>query len=294
MKLSTEEKERAGKDTTCEYCGKSFIVQKDTKGIFCSRKCQIDIRRRYITKPCPICNKSFTVPFYRRRVKYCSKECLLKGTSLGKVGKKRTEEFKQKISESQKDVWERRKKGELPERNAETWHTEEWKKSQSERISGLYAEDKINKSWQKIHKADEELIIEYYMDFYSAPKIAQMLGVSKSAVLSCLKRNNIPRRNPVGEFHPQWKGGVHKYNRSRNYGYNWHERKKEILLRDEHTCQLCGRKDKLEVHHINPIRLFSPEEKETKGNDKDNLITLCMVCHRVEHEVYMKGIKNVV
>ena len=53
--------------------------------------------------------------------------------------------------------------------------------------------------------------------------------------------------------------------------------KKEVLQRDNYTCQKCNfhnpEADELEVHHINPS-VF-------EGNDyKENLITLCSICHK--------------
>lgn len=53
-----------------------------------------------------------------------------------------------------------------------------------------------------------------------------------------------------------------------------------VLERDAHTCQKCGRKGKLELHHIKPI---------TEGQDDtvENLVSLCSRCHREwEHVVY--------
>ena len=46
-----------------------------------------------------------------------------------------------------------------------------------------------------------------------------------------------------------------------------------VLQRDEHRCQICERKDKLEIHHM---------IKRINGGDHNplNLITLCSSCHR--------------
>ncbi|WP_445506633.1 HNH endonuclease [Niallia sp. 03190] len=64
--------------------------------------------------------------------------------------------------------------------------------------------------------------------------------------------------------------------------YRWHYQKSNrldehlriaALMRDQYTCQSCGKNDcRLEVHHITPRRL--------KGADSIlNLITLCSSCH---------------
>lgn len=56
-------------------------------------------------------------------------------------------------------------------------------------------------------------------------------------------------------------------------------RRLEVLIRDNYTCQLCGRNEKdipLNVHHI------LAEQKEGDAS-MDNLVTLCWFCHKREH-----------
>lgn len=45
-----------------------------------------------------------------------------------------------------------------------------------------------------------------------------------------------------------------------------------ILIRDNYTCQLCGKKPSSQVHHIIPRKFGG-------NNSLDNLITLCGKCH---------------
>lgn len=49
-----------------------------------------------------------------------------------------------------------------------------------------------------------------------------------------------------------------------------------ILERDGHTCQKCGRREHLHVHHVQPLG-------EGGDNSSNNLITLCRDCHKEEH-----------
>jgi hypothetical protein len=50
-----------------------------------------------------------------------------------------------------------------------------------------------------------------------------------------------------------------------------------VLFRDNHTCQLCKKKNKiLNIHHI--------ESRKTGSNSPDNLITLCEECHKKIHQ----------
>lgn len=52
--------------------------------------------------------------------------------------------------------------------------------------------------------------------------------------------------------------------------------RQEILRRDGWRCQFCGRREDLQVHHI--------ESRGRLGNDsEENLITLCADCHRAVH-----------
>ena len=61
---------------------------------------------------------------------------------------------------------------------------------------------------------------------------------------------------------------------------NWdfHKIRRLIIYRDKSTCRDCGRKEYLEVHHINGRGDNSPE----------SLITLCRFCHDKRH-----GTKNI-
>lgn len=68
------------------------------------------------------------------------------------------------------------------------------------------------------------------------------------------------------------------------------EKKREILIRDDYTCQRCGYtqadnflwniKNRLEVHHIIPA-----SEEMALYFDNTNLITLCLNCHKEIHSL---------
>lgn len=54
--------------------------------------------------------------------------------------------------------------------------------------------------------------------------------------------------------------------------------RKEIILRDDATCKLCGYSDKTNhVHHIN---------HDNTDHRRENLITLCQPCHSKETNYY--------
>lgn len=65
-----------------------------------------------------------------------------------------------------------------------------------------------------------------------------------------------------------------------NYGSNWQDLRKKILLRDQYTCRGCGKRfdsSDLQVHHLQPFRTFSDS---SLANRPSNLVTLCSACHR--------------
>lgn len=57
--------------------------------------------------------------------------------------------------------------------------------------------------------------------------------------------------------------------------------KKQILQRDNFTCQMCGSEHQLIVHHLDESGCL-----ETPNNELDNLITLCRSCHAKLHSLY--------
>lgn len=62
----------------------------------------------------------------------------------------------------------------------------------------------------------------------------------------------------------------------RDYGFDYDKIRKAVLKRDSHKCQMCGKKPrKPNIHHI---RKWA--RSELLRYDEDNLITLCIGCHR--------------
>lgn len=58
--------------------------------------------------------------------------------------------------------------------------------------------------------------------------------------------------------------------------------RRQVMERDKHACQKCGKQKHLDLHHIHPV---AQEQDDTH----ENLITLCKYCHNEwEHIVYVK------
>jgi len=70
------------------------------------------------------------------------------------------------------------------------------------------------------------------------------------------------------------------------YGPEWKKIRQAALIRDNFTCQHCGRYGiRLEVHHKIPFLL-------TRDNRLENLQCLCGKCHRTEEARIMKQLKT--
>lgn len=76
-----------------------------------------------------------------------------------------------------------------------------------------------------------------------------------------------------GSQNPNWRGGGSYWR-----GAEWQKLRDEIRRRDNYQCRLCGAPEKNrrhDVHHRIPFRV-------TGDNSPENLLTLCLKCHRRE------------
>jgi hypothetical protein len=118
-----------------------------------------------------------------------------------------------------------------------------------------------------------------------------------------LRRNRITQH---GENHWNWKGGTSDIVcMLRGYSQFYKLWKKPILKRDNFTCQHCGQKGNLNVHHdkitmADIIKIFVPEDRkkltfEQKVEIRQSVIdfhtqnnvsgvSLCELCHKTVHE----------
>lgn len=85
-----------------------------------------------------------------------------------------------------------------------------------------------------------------------------------------------------GSDNPNWDGAHDEYR-----GKNWQEMRRERKERDNHECVLCGKTEKehqeeygreLEVAHVRPFKEF---EEPEDAHHINNLLTLCVSCHRM-------------
>lgn len=59
----------------------------------------------------------------------------------------------------------------------------------------------------------------------------------------------------------------------------WSNKRLQIFKRDKHTCQLCGSKTNLQVHHLR----YNETRTAPWAYPNTSLITLCEACHKKVH-----------
>jgi transcription elongation factor Elf1 len=115
-----------------------------------------------------------------------------------------------------------------------------------------------------------------------------------------IKKMSISRTGKIGENSTAWKGGklsITRLVKGFQYRNGWY---KKVYERDNFKCTRCNSKDRIEAHHIKPIKQIIDENKMLfEDNDKlylylinldiiideklENGITLCRNCHKKEH-----------
>lgn len=169
----------------------------------------------------------------------------------------------------------------------------------------------------------EELRRLHWEENVPCSKIAEIVGVSPSAIRNQMHRLGVPTKNDseakiglmVGAKHPNWQGGKCNLTPLLREFFQVNQAPK-VLQRDNYCCQLCGtRETELHVHHIIPfseivqcILQEHPELSPTVESDKaklydiivhdkrfldeSNLITFCKDCHFYKIHGFKKTISS--
>lgn len=140
----------------------------------------------------------------------------------------------------------------------------------------------------------EWLFTEYIVKHRSSEDIGNQFGVGATAILFWLKKHKIAARNtsevraikhwgecgeknPMygkrGILNPRWEGGFTPARQNIYAKSEWRQLARAVYARDR-KCKMCGSKEKLEVHHIEPF-----SQCPLLVMDIGNVILLCHKCH---------------
>lgn len=229
----------------CELCGKEFKVPpSDAKQRFCSSECGNKSRRVITEYICAVCGKTFTKKGKRsERIKYCSPECKAVGLQ------KRTVRY---CAICGKEVI-----------RAASLNTAEnvvcSKECGAKLRTKLYSGEnhpRYNSIKKNCAICGKEFTVPYSADLYKNVRTCSW---------EC--------RQEYEKQYPR----KYKLNPIRQY---LAEQKEIALKRDNYTCQKCGSKENLELHHIKKRRLFGGDYNA--ADNANNLITYCHTCHLSE------------
>ena len=95
--------------------------------------------------------------------------------------------------------------------------------------------------------------------------------------LANLRNGHRPPPTGYGDKNPNYRGDkcITPVNKRIRMSPEYQDWKNSIFIRDNYTCQECGKKEKLQVHHVKSFAYY-PELRF----DISNGITLCIDCHR--------------
>lgn len=89
---------------------------------------------------------------------------------------------------------------------------------------------------------------------------------------------------PSGENHPNWHGGIDKWNSDLRKSWEYRRWRQDVYKKDCFICKKCGKspkETKLNAHHI-----INFSEDEALRYDVNNGATLCQSCHQSFHKTY--------
>ena len=223
-----------------------------------------------------------------------------KKTSLAMKGRKFSEQHRDNLSEAMKKQWREGKRKPLM---LGKHHSKETRRKISKAQKGKKLSEETKRKLSEANKGPNHPLWGKYRSeetknrirdtkikqYRNNPELRKAISIS----VKKLWQNEDYIEKHCGEKNPNWKGGLTEReetlaHRLRVKLKNW---AKEILERDNHTCQKCGLRSEekgiMEAHHIKPISKYP-----SLVLDISNGITLCYTCHR-KTESYGKKIKKV-
>lgn len=160
------------------------------------------------------------------------------------------------------------------------------------------------KYWKASMIDEKDVINKYVIERLMPYEIAEIYHCSTHPINSILKKYGVKRKQSeslkgklVGEKNPNWKGGITKYDEYtesiKGFKYKMRIWSGKVLERDNILCRMCGSDEKLEAHHIIPVRDSGIEDLFNVNNG----ITICRKCHMKIHlheYEYVKQFKEMI
>jgi len=147
----------------------------------------------------------------------------------------------------------------------------DWAKRWRKRNPGVQASR--SKDWREKHPDEWKAIQKRYRDknrdkLLAKARITSLAYGRKHRKEIAIKKKEEYRKKKLKE-NPNW---IIKSEKE-----FWTGIRKKVLKRDNYTCQNCGSKRKLDIHHIDGSG--SNNSRKEMNNNINNLITLCHTCH---------------
>jgi 5-methylcytosine-specific restriction endonuclease McrA len=252
----------------CNFCGKEFYKYPSaiTANNYCSHKCYSLSKRQRILVVCDYCGKEFEkwpsqIGGWKN---FCSQKCFQefnKGENHFCYGSRLSIETRIKISKARKGKNYGRVGAKHPMYGKK--HSLETRLKMSKALKGKFAGSN-HPMYGKKHSESYKKMMSNRMSGRKNPCYGRKGPLSP---MYGRRGKDAPGYGKCGALNPNWTGGKKGYR-----GPGWERVRQQVLKRDNFTCQHCGARNDIHVHHIIPYR-------KTKDNSLSNLITLCRSCH---------------
>ena len=237
---------------SCLICNAVFTDKKHPNRKYCSHNCAVESQRKKETRYCIRCNEPFIANPSDKKT-HCGLSC--SQSNKANPDKKETRQCKW----CGKDfiVWKYRVTVYCSHKCMSQYAARQPKPNLRRPENFIVLNCEICDKEYKVHKC--------------------MVENRKSSFCSSKCKHEARSQAMIGERNHNYKGGHTSF----YYGRGWRKLAYSIRLRDNFTCQKCGKRTterkKLHVHHITKFREFKGDT--VQANQESNLVALCTQCH---------------
>lgn len=262
----------------CENCGKEFLSSKKTQR-YCGASCRIDAARETVIKECANCGKEISRKKSEAKAKfsYCSIKCRNEHMKVRNI-KKNNPNWKAKTITVQCDYCRKNFEYKNYTKRTHKYCSRECK-SKHQSIT-LKSENNPNFKNKTIHTKCDCCKKEITVPEHKKKK-------RKNVYCSVKCKNEHNGTLYSGVNNPNYINGLsHDYRIRYRIVEGYNQWRKNVMQRDNFTCQLCGdsKGGNLHAHHLDGYNWA-----KAKRTEIDNGITLCSTCHTGFHKRYGNG-----